>query len=96
MDSLPEELKYLLPYLQRSQELQSREPVVAYYGECTVLRIVVLIVTCPLLLDLTIRCLAKYYAAKLALSKGPKNKNTEKFVIVLLDELETVCDSSRS
>ncbi|KAG2175301.1 hypothetical protein INT44_007789 [Umbelopsis vinacea] len=63
MESVPEELKYLQPYLQRSQELQSREPVVSYY--------------------------AKYYAAKLALSKGPKNKNTEKFVISLLDELET-------
>ncbi|KAH8551451.1 Vta1 like-domain-containing protein, partial [Umbelopsis sp. PMI_123] len=63
MESVPDDLKYLQPYLQRSQELQSREPVVSYY--------------------------AKYYAAKLALSKGPKNKNTEKFVISLLDELET-------
>ncbi|KAJ2958956.1 hypothetical protein NQZ79_g5545 [Umbelopsis isabellina] len=62
MDSPPEELKYLLPYLQRAQELQTREPIVAYY--------------------------AKYYAAKLALSKGPKNKNTEKYILSLLDELE--------
>jgi hypothetical protein len=34
MESVPDELKYLQPYLQRSQELQSREPVVAYYGKC--------------------------------------------------------------
>ncbi|ORZ23357.1 Vta1 like-domain-containing protein [Absidia repens] len=29
---IPEELKYLAPYIQRGQELNSREPVIAYYA----------------------------------------------------------------
>jgi hypothetical protein len=33
MESVPDDLKYLQPYLQRSQELQDREPVVSYYGQ---------------------------------------------------------------
>lgn len=27
----PDDLKYLLPYLQRSSELKGREPLIAYY-----------------------------------------------------------------
>ncbi|CAO3591262.1 unnamed protein product [Absidia cylindrospora] len=29
---IPEELKYLAPYIQRGQELNSREPIIAYYA----------------------------------------------------------------
>ncbi|RCH90170.1 hypothetical protein CU097_011928 [Rhizopus azygosporus] len=60
---IPPELKYITPYIQRGQELLSREPVVAYY--------------------------AQYYAAKLAISRGPRTKETNEYLSHLLESLET-------
>lgn len=31
LPEVPDELKYILPYLQRASELKARDPVVAYY-----------------------------------------------------------------
>lgn len=33
LPELPDDLKYILPYLQRASELKMRDPVVAYYCE---------------------------------------------------------------
>lgn len=30
---IPAELKYITPYIQRGQELTTRDPIVSYYGE---------------------------------------------------------------
>ncbi|KAI9359469.1 Vta1 like-domain-containing protein [Pilaira anomala] len=59
---IPADLKYITPYVQRGQELMSRDPVVSYY--------------------------AQYYAAKLAIAKGPRNKETNEYLTHLLDALE--------
>ncbi|ORZ16512.1 Vta1 like-domain-containing protein [Absidia repens] len=59
---IPEDLKYLTPYIQRCQELDSRDSIVAYY--------------------------AYYYAVKLAISRGPSNKTTTRYISHLLDSLE--------
>nr|CAG8488594.1 5773_t:CDS:2 [Entrophospora candida] len=60
---LPNELKFISPYLQRAQELQQREPIIAYY--------------------------CNYYAAKLAIEKGTKEKGeSQNFLFKLLDVLE--------
>ncbi|KAG0170456.1 hypothetical protein DFQ28_002078 [Apophysomyces sp. BC1034] len=60
--SIPEDLRYITPYIQRGQELSDRDPVVAYY--------------------------AHYYAVKLAISRGPSNKDTSGYLGQLLDSLE--------
>ncbi|OAD80763.1 hypothetical protein PHYBLDRAFT_104637 [Phycomyces blakesleeanus NRRL 1555(-)] len=60
--SIPEELKYITPYVQRSQELAERDPIVSYY--------------------------AQYYAVKLAIARGPNNKDTNAYLSHLLDSLE--------
>ncbi|KAI7884174.1 DUF605-domain-containing protein, partial [Lichtheimia hyalospora FSU 10163] len=59
---VPPDLKYIVPYIQRAQELAGREPIVSYY--------------------------AQYYAATLAISRGPKNKETNTYLSQLLDQLE--------
>ncbi|CAG8532650.1 3170_t:CDS:2 [Ambispora gerdemannii] len=59
---LPNELRFINSYLQKGQELQTREPVIAYY--------------------------CNYYAAKLAISKGSKTKESKVFLATLLDVLE--------
>lgn len=30
---IPEEIKYITPYVQRGQEVAARDPVVSYYGK---------------------------------------------------------------
>lgn len=30
---IPADLKYITPYIQRGQELTTRDPIVSYYGE---------------------------------------------------------------
>ncbi|KAI7888800.1 Vta1 like-domain-containing protein [Mucor mucedo] len=60
---IPVELKYITPYVQRGQELATRDPVVSYY--------------------------AQYYAAKLAIARGPRTKETNEYLSHLLDALET-------
>lgn len=87
---IPDELKYLAPYIQRGQELNSREPIVAYYG----------IKTLSILEKQAIQSfspfshpssfLAHYYAVKLAISRGPSNKATQVYLSHLLDSLEVV------
>ncbi|KAK4517593.1 uncharacterized protein ATC70_000933 [Mucor velutinosus] len=60
---IPDEIKYITPYVQRGQEVASRDPVVSYY--------------------------AQYYAAKLAIARGPRTKETTDYLSHLLDALET-------
>ncbi|GAN08445.1 vacuolar protein sorting-associated protein VTA1 homolog isoform X1 [Mucor ambiguus] len=60
---IPEEIKYITPYVQRGQEVAARDPVVSYY--------------------------AQYYAAKLAIARGPRTKETTDYLSHLLDALET-------
>ncbi|KAI8985960.1 Vta1 like-domain-containing protein [Pilobolus umbonatus] len=64
---IPTELKYITPFIQRGQELVTRDPVVSYY--------------------------AQYYAAKLAISRGPRNKETNDYLSQLLDNLENLKNS---
>lgn len=59
---LPNELKFIAPFLDRSRELKQRDPVIAYW--------------------------CSYYAAKLALSKAAKSKDSQSFLVHLLDSLE--------
>ncbi|KAI8929796.1 Vta1 like-domain-containing protein [Entophlyctis helioformis] len=58
----PEDLKFIGTYLQRAKELQTREPIVAYY--------------------------CNYYAAKQAIEKGSTSKDSQMFLLSLLDALE--------
>lgn len=75
----PEDLKHLLPYLQRASELKNREPVIAYY--CTAGFFVCMCVTLQ----------GGFYAANIALTKGfPKTKENEAYILALLNELEAV------
>ncbi|KAL7320994.1 hypothetical protein PS15m_000821 [Mucor circinelloides] len=60
---IPDEIKYITPYVQRGQEVAARDPVVSYY--------------------------AQYYAAKLAIARGPRTKETTDYLSHLLDALET-------
>lgn len=60
---IPDEIKYITPYVQRGQEVVARDPVVSYY--------------------------AQYYAAKLAIARGPRTKETTDYLSHLLDALET-------
>ncbi|PKY19785.1 DUF605-domain-containing protein [Rhizophagus irregularis] len=62
LPSLPEELKFINPFLQRAQETRKREPVISYY--------------------------CNFLAAKLALDKGTKSKESKLFLAKLLDILE--------
>ncbi|KAI8062837.1 Vta1 like-domain-containing protein [Gilbertella persicaria] len=59
---VPTDLKYIAPFIQRGQELATRDPIVSYY--------------------------AQYYAAKLAMAKGPRTKETKEYLFHLLDALE--------
>jgi vacuolar protein sorting-associated protein VTA1 len=89
---IPDELKYLAPYIQRGQELNNREPIVAYYGK----------EASPILQNMEVTfhsmspfshsssSLAHYYAVKLAISRGPSNKATQVYLSHLLDSLEVV------
>ncbi|KAI8984716.1 Vta1 like-domain-containing protein [Mycotypha africana] len=61
--NIPTDLKYITPYIQRGQELLSRDPILSYY--------------------------ARYYAAKLAIARGPRTKETNAYLSDLLDALET-------
>ncbi|KAJ3036196.1 hypothetical protein HDV00_002992 [Rhizophlyctis rosea] len=58
----PDELKFINTYLQRAAELQTKEPIVAYY--------------------------CNYYAAKQAIDKGAKSKESQAFLLHLMDDLE--------
>ncbi|ORY03189.1 DUF605-domain-containing protein [Basidiobolus meristosporus CBS 931.73] len=62
MENVPEALRFITPYYQRSKELKNHEPVIAYY--------------------------CNYYAAKLAIAKGAKDKECQLFLVTLLDNLE--------
>ncbi|KAI9204570.1 Vta1 like-domain-containing protein [Polychytrium aggregatum] len=59
---VPDDVKFVGPYLQRSLELKAIDPIVSYY--------------------------CAYYAAKLAVQAGSKNKDSQVFLINLLDSLE--------
>ncbi|KAI9477983.1 MAG: Vta1 like-domain-containing protein [Benjaminiella poitrasii] len=61
--NIPNELKYIAPFIQRGQELTTVDPIVSYY--------------------------AQYYAAKLAIARGPRTKETNLYLSHLLDLLET-------
>lgn len=80
---IPAELKYISPYVQRGQELTVRDPVVSYYGmyKCLYKQKSLLRLYC---------FVAQYYAAKLAIAKGPRTKETNEYLSHLLDALETV------
>lgn len=36
---IPADLKYITPYIQRGLELTTRDPIVSYYGERTVINV---------------------------------------------------------
>ncbi|KAI8647677.1 Vta1 like-domain-containing protein [Parasitella parasitica] len=63
INDIPNDIKYITPYIQRGQEISSIDPIVSYY--------------------------AQYYAAKLAIARGPRTKETTDYLSHLLDALET-------
>ncbi|KAI7899147.1 Vta1 like-domain-containing protein [Cokeromyces recurvatus] len=67
--NIPTELKYIAPYIQRSQELTTVDPIVSYY--------------------------AQYYAAKLAIARGPRTKETNLFLSLFSLETQkaTIADN---
>ncbi|CAG8569751.1 7646_t:CDS:2 [Ambispora leptoticha] len=71
---LPDELRFINPYLQKGQELQKREPVISYF--------------CTYYFGRTFFGFGNYYAAKLAIGKGLKTKESKAFLATLLDVLE--------
>ncbi len=86
LPSLPEELKFINPYLQRGQETRKKEPVISYY--CKIFNAFPKYLYSP---ELTFLLpLGNYYAAKLALEKGTKSKDSKVFLNKLLDILEQV------
>ncbi|KAI8806463.1 Vta1 like-domain-containing protein [Cladochytrium replicatum] len=62
MSSVPTDLRGISPFLQRSNELANKEPVVAYY--------------------------CKFYAAKMGIEIGSKNKESQIFLLRLMEDLE--------
>ncbi len=59
-----EDFKNIQPFLQRAEELKTREPIIAYY--------------------------CQFYAAKLAIESPVKTKESQGFLLELLDKLEKV------
>ena len=80
---VPTELKFISPYIQRAQELANREPIVSYYGKYSVC-----VLGSSVYSSLSLS--AQYYAAKLAMAKGPRTKETKEYLFRLLDTLEAV------
>lgn len=82
---VPPDLKYIVPYIQRAQELAGREPIVSYYGLYSIA-----ITRQSTVFPNAGVYIAQYYAATLAISRGPKNKETNAYLSQLLDQLEQV------
>lgn len=88
LPSLPEELKFINPFLQRAQETRKREPVISYYCKTNIIEYNAYSLRYNLILFLYF--LGNFLAAKLALDKGTKSKESKLFLAKLLDILEQV------